>query len=233
MICFTTSNQLSHTVMDAVSAGKRRVRSIKEFNQHPLEPSVFYGILRGCGRAMHVLESAKIDYWYIDNGYFDARYIDDSKRKDMGGTFRIVKNDMLDVFPGKPEVHTDWRNVLILPPSPYSANFYDTTPEDWSHSVYHSLLQHSPKAKIRFRDKGAMRPLDEELNEVDAVIAFNSMALMRAAEMGVAVADTHGFLRNLHIDQGAPHYDIGALRAFYEPKQFTLAQIREGAVEWK
>ena len=81
MIGWYTDNPLSKTVMDAIPDIERR--HISDFDKTDPGPSIFYGILRGCSRAMHILSHLGIDYWYIDNGYFDAQYVDRSMQKSM------------------------------------------------------------------------------------------------------------------------------------------------------
>lgn len=212
MLAWHTDNSLSRTVLGSISGAE--VRHISEFHPHNC-PHIFYGILRGCSRAMHLLKDKGIDYYYIDNGYFDALYVDKKMVKDMGGKFRVVKNGMHEVYPYEGKL-AESKNILVIPPSTYSANFYDTTPEDWI------------KNKLgRIRTKTCKGSLDEDLAWCDGVMSFNSMAVMKAVEMGKAVYDTHGVFRN----NGFRSYDINDLRAYYEPKQFTLEELKEG--KWK
>jgi hypothetical protein len=215
MIGWVTDNGLSRTVMELIP--NIEIRHIVGFL--PLKcDHVFYGILRGCSRAMHSLAEKGIDYHYIDNGYFDALYVDKNKQKSMDGKFRVVKNGMHELYPhgGLPSKPT---NILVLPPSPYSANFYNTTPEDWI-----QLACSGTHGNMRIRTKDITTPLENDLAWCDGVLSFNSMALMRAVEMGKVVKDTHGIFRRKEFAR----YNIDDLRAFYEPKQFTLKELSEG-----
>lgn len=226
MIGWYTDNLLSYRVMQAVAASGVEIRHIREFDSTPVQHGIFYGILRGCGRAMHILQHADIDFHYIDNGYFDAHYVDENHVKDMGGTFRVVKNGMHEAYPVDDKMYHAPRpmNVLMLPPSPYSANFYDTTPEDWQ-----SLHGRAYTRKVRVRGKNSVVSLDDDLRNCDGVVSFNSMAVIRAVELGIPVHDSYGVFRG-HAD--FQYYDLERIKAFYEPKQFTLEQIASGAVQW-
>jgi hypothetical protein len=222
MIGWVTDNSLSSTVMKAIPGVEKR--HIREFGNHVDENGIellykqnlFYGLLRGCSRAMHIIaQTRSANYFYIDNGYFDAQYVDKSYFKSMEGTFRVVKNGMHEVFTGNVGTEYQPKNLLIIPPSTYSANFYDTTPEDW-------LASMPFKGRIRTKDSKFL--LKDELEECDAVLSFNSMIVLKAIEMGKAIMDTHGMFRRPTFN----HYDYDEIRAFYEPKQFTLQEFSEG-----
>jgi hypothetical protein len=228
-IAWYTDNPLSRTVMDAVFSGLSEKsksgiallhvnQAMKPCNDaYPMNHvGIFYGILRGCGNLMRMYQYNNIDYYYIDNGYFDALYVNrDTMAKDMSGKFRVVKNGMHEVYPNSGvQANIDINNLLIIPPSEYSANFYDTTPEDW--------LATMPKGKVRKKDSEV--PLEFDIKHADAVIAFNSMAVIKAVEMGKPVMDTHGVFKN----QVPMLYYWQDLKDFYEPKQFTLQELRDG-----
>jgi hypothetical protein len=154
--------------------------------------------------------------------------MDEHKKKDMSGKYRIVKEDMIeeipDILPTK--IIGGNMRVLMLPPSPYTAFMYDTTPEDWNFQWGSRLddLGHS----IHVRDKPDKSDLETTLNNFDAVFAFNSISVIKALEMGKAVYTTHGIIRNSDLlEQGAPYYHFDSVKKFYEPKNFTLEQIAD------
>lgn len=218
MIGWYTDNQLSHTVLSSIP--DIELRHIRDFhpqnNQH-----VFYGILRGSSRAMHILRQYQLNYHYIDNGYFDALYVNKHMVKDMSGKFRVVKNGMHEAYNGpSTRAHDSVKNILIIPPSEYSANFYDTTPEDWTQNIKSEYKFNH----LRVRTKSTAVPLSYDLEWCDGVIAFNSMVTMSAVLLGKPVMDTHGLFKTDHVR----HYLIEDLRKFYEPKQFTLNELKEG-----
>lgn len=231
MIGYYTNNNVSNGVMKAFSRAGIPVKHINKFN--PDISGIFYGILRGSGVAMRILDKKNIPFWYVDNGYFDAEYRDaKSGIKDMGGKYRIVKNDMIEQFTGQPSRSNKVRKmeVLMLPPTPYSAFMHDTTPEDWIIDWTRNLS--AVGHKIVRRDKSDKTPLEDQLKDFDAVIAFNSMAVMKAAEMGKAIYTTHGIVRNADKFRSAvEYYDINELRDFYQGKQYTLEEIAEGGFE--
>lgn len=213
-IGYYTDNPLSKIVMKTLAeTNSMEIKHIAFFDQTWPRKSVFYGMLRGCSRAMHILKHMNIDFHYIDNGYFDAHYIDRVGIKDMGGMLRVVKNGLHDVYPEQPTPGgVEGPNVLVLPPSPYSANFYDMTPEDW--------MQHNAPEGARIRKKGASSLLVEDLEWCDHLITCNSMAVMEAIHMGKMVTDTHGCFRN------TGQYDYSQVRDYYEAKQYKLEDIR-------
>lgn len=231
MIGWYTDNPLSYRVMQAVAANGIEIKHIQEFNSTPLQHGIFYGLLRGSARAMHILKYSGVDFHYIDNGYFDARYVNKQNIKDMGGTFRVVKNGMHPCLSMVALGRKNPNSIIVLPPSPYSANFHDTTPEDWTQSIILWAKEKHPKTNLRFRHKNSTTSLEDDLNACDAVISFNSMAIMRAIEFGKGVLDTNGCLAGNCYEFGI--YDYQVIKAKLESDQFTLEQIAAGEVQWK
>jgi hypothetical protein len=168
----------------------------------------------------------------VDNGYFDAIYVDKKGYKDTGGKFRIVKNEMIEKYIHKPSatISASCLNVLVLPPSPYSAFMHDTTPEDWIIDVTSKLRSIDHPYKIRYKDD--KQDFKEAVKECDAVLAFNSMGVMAASEMGRAVYDTHGIFRNYEmLGKIAPYYAVGDLKKYYKQKDYSLEEIADGDLE--
>ena len=232
MIGYYTDNNVSQGVMRAFSDIGIETRHIKDFDN--TKPAIFYGILRGSGMASRILKDRGIDFWYVDNGYFDAVYMDSAKYKDMHGKYRIVKNGYIESYIGPftiDSVPTFPMKFLIMPPSVYTAFMHDTTPEDWRITWGQRL--HDMGHTRKLRDKEEKAPLDAELAECDAVFAFNSMAVVRAIQLGKVVFTTHGVVKNSNFlgNSAYPRYNIEDIKRFYEPKQFTLDEIRELGVK--
>jgi hypothetical protein len=241
MIFYITDNPVSHTVGAAFEKSGAEVRHIREFQimecdtEYAGAPFIFYGILRGAGAAMKACGFSrpwKPDFFYVDNGYFDAVYRDQKTGwKEMNGSYRVVKNELMDVYIGKPR--TEERRplkILALPPTPYSANMQDTTPEDWFADL--KKLREITGDHIDVRNKDEKRPLAEHLQCYDGVISFNSMATMEASRLGKACWDFHGIFRNADkFTTEIPYFDYESLTDFYSTKQFTLEEIAEG--NWK
>lgn len=245
MIFYITDNEVSHTVGAAFEKGGATIAHINNFegghqwpvkHRRPLyfeasqnDIPIFYGILRGAGSAVRICNYLKEDFYYVDNGYFDAVYMNHQKHKVMTGTYRVVKNDLIHKYTGCP-VRTEARRplkILALPPTPYSANMQDTTPEDWFEQL--KKLRAVTKDHVDVRLKDEKRPLNDQLQEYDGVVSFNSMSVMAASKLGKAVWDFHGIFRNA--DKFAteiPYFDYESLRDFYSTKQFTLDEIAEG-----
>lgn len=231
-IAWVTDNSVCQNVMRHVARTGIEVKHIREFHDHPPQPSIFYGILRGAGRAMHILKYHDVPYWYIDNGYTDAQYIDDQRVKEMDGTYRIVRDDMIEPYRGAERgvVEIAKKLALIIPPSVYSANHYDTLPEDWGAGWVHKLEQDG--YQVMRRDKNCKIPLEDQINEAGLVLAFNSMAVMKACQMGVPAYDTHGVFRNAdRIGEAPPSW--GELLAYYEKRQMYLRDFYAGIMPWE
>lgn len=229
MIGYYTDNAVSQGVMAAVAKSGIETRHVRYYS--PNETPIFYGILRGTGRLM--MDSATKPYYYLDNGYFDAVYMDSQKRKDMSGKYRVVKNEMVEKYKGPCVAFRAPQDmkVLVLPPSPYTAFMYDTTPEDW-------VMEQAQKCEslgywYAIRTKENKDPLTEDLKQVNAVLAFNSMSVMTAIDCGIPAFDTHGVLRNYQMfGECLAGYDIDDMREFYRDKDFTLEEIAKGDVKW-
>lgn len=225
-IAWRTDNQLSYTVLSAIGCP---LKHIKEFNSvlHCTEANIFYGLLRGASRAMMLLDDRGGNYYYIDNGYFDAKYIDDKKLKDTSGTYRIVKNATHHEYDGEGiNIYSAIKWVLLLPPSPYSAMHHSTTPEDWIQQSIEQITKIYGDVRFIIRDKNSDKPLEEDIKATDAVWSFNSMATIKAIEMGKPVNDTNAMFNK---DRFAV-YDYQKVREFYESRQFTLEQFKD--FEW-
>jgi hypothetical protein len=231
-IGYYTDNSVSQTVMKAFAKAGHRTEHIKDFYSHrsllSQRPYVFYGILRGCGNAIRWCNDGKVEYYYVDNGYTDAIYMDGKGHKVMEGKYRVVKNGLITPYTGEPQIKPRKQlRVLVLPPSPYTAFMNDTTPEDWSLVWKHRVEAMGDWGVIRKKDEKT--PFGEQVKDYDAVIAFNSMAVMEAAKMGKAVYTTHGLVTNDHLyERCIPYYDYEDMVKFYSDKQFTLEEIAEG-----
>lgn len=235
MIGWVTTNVISQKVMAAVEESGIEVRPMNQFM--PTEGSIFYGILRASGYAMRLQERQGLGYYYIDNGYFGAEYVNSENKKQLTGKYRVVKNGMLEVYEG-PRINKPAdgpKKALLLSPSPYAANHYDATPEDWNDSAKHLLRNLG--YEVVLRNKGHHQPIDSYLDGVGLVLGFNSLACMRVIERGIPCYDTHGIFRNaydLYKHDFVPEVaaSIEDLQAFYEPKQYTLEEIKAGKVNW-
>lgn len=232
MTFWHTDNAISQAVKRAMESGGIECRHVRIFNPYMHDDDdavyIFYGLLRGTGSIMRYLQFRRAPFIYLDNGYFDALYVDRSGMKDVSGSYRIVKSGMHEKYagPSYPLIPNKvMRDCLLIPPSPYSAYFHDTTPEDWIHEIVEAY----PMLKFHLRTKASDIELEAEINRHDCVLAFNSMAIMKAIEIGRPVADTHGCLQNKEFR----NYKLEDMRAFYEPKQCTLEQIAKGEIDWQ
>jgi hypothetical protein len=170
---------------------------------------------------MHVCKHTGHDYYYIDNGYTDAEYIDRSGLKNTReGTYRIVKNDMLEKYGGEgiPLMPNHIiQSCLLIPPSKYTAYFYNTTPEDFMLDIANRY----PKLDYTIRKKTADVDIESDILKHDCVIAFNSMAIMKAIEMGKPVMDIKGITRGKEILR----YKYADVLEYFKDKQFRLEEL--------
>lgn len=218
IIGYYTDNPVSKEVMSAFSSAAYEVRHIEDID--PYQPAIFYGILRGAGLWQHTFSELGMDWWYVDNGYYGAQYIDRLGHKSMAGTYRVVKNARIEQYEGNPQKGDKPKSLLVIPPSEASAFMLGTTPEDWVHSQKFDI-------KYTVRTKSDTSPLDEQVMAHDAVYACNSMAVLRAVELGRPVYTTDGIFPFTDMDN-TYYYDHNALVAYYTDKQFTLSQISKG-----
>ena len=223
---YYTDNNISQSVMKAFKAGGLSINHINNFT--PDIPPIFYGILRGAGTAMRLMQYLQRDYWYVDNGYFDAVYMDVHKKKNMVGKYRVVKNGMIEPMELEPKrLDAAGKNlrVLLLPPSPYTAFMYDTTPEDWNQIWQLKCIDLGYTFKVRTKDE--QKPLNKQIKDFDVILAFNSMGIMEGIKADMPVYTTHGIIRNTYyFGSWLPYYDIERIHAFYGPKQFTIKEIQ-------
>lgn len=230
-IGYYTDNQISKAVMRAFAKSGVQVAHISQFKYNKNTPAIFYGIMRGTGAAMRYLQYAGKSFHYLDNGYFDAVYMDENKFKKMDGKYRIVRDDMIETMDILPiNTARGPKRILMLPPSVYSAFMYDTIPEDWTILWGKALREAGHYVEVRPKDdKGS---LEDALKNFDAVFAFNSIGIIKAMEMDKAVFTTHGIIRNADMAMTcAPYYDVHAVKEFYKEKQYTLEEIAEKGVK--
>lgn len=220
-MAWVSSNLISQTIMKATG---QQIKHLHLFDKMELQPSIFYGMLRGASRAMHILKRAGVDFYYIDNGYYEAKYINRLKTKEMDGTYRIVKNDTHHIYTGNSIKYVgDVKTILLIPPSAYSAMFNDTLPEDWLNQSIKYIGNIYSGARFIVRNKNSQKPLESDINESDAVFSFNSMSIIKAIEMGKPVCDTHGVFRSMEFRL----YRYQDIIDFYENKQSTIDKFKD------
>jgi hypothetical protein len=228
MIGYFTDNNVSQTVMKSFSRIGIKVKHIRQFD--PTQQAIFYGILRGTGPAMRLMQYLKKDFWYVDNGYYEAVYMNENKQKEMTGKYRIVKNATIEPCDLQPVRTTNKKlRIMLMPPSPYTAFMHDTTPEDWSKEM---TLKCDRAGHISLqREKGEIIPIKQALREFDAVLAFNSLGVVEAMKEGKAVYTTHGIIRNIDLlGKTVPYYDFDETVNFYKGRQHTLQEIEQRGI---
>ena len=224
-VFYYTDNQLSQIVANAFAAQGIEKKNINDVDY--TRSGIFYGIHRGAGFAQEVMAMNGVDYYYVDNGYYDAKYIDGSGKKDTTGTYRICKNSRIhsiDRSYGYSRIDDSmYSSALFIPPSPYTAFINNTTPNDWLNSASH---QYRAKRQS-VRDKGATSKLEHDILDHDLIVAFNSIAILKAVELHKEVATTHGIFSHIPMK-----YSAIDVEEKLKSKQYTLAQIEEGTRLW-
>jgi hypothetical protein len=224
MIFYYTDNIVSKGVAEYFKAAGFPIKHVNEYNE--LYTPILYGILRGAAAIINHRILSKKDFWYVDNGYFDAQYIDQERQKQLTGTYRIVKNQLLHTYDGEPKDIDPPKNkkILIIPPTPYSAMMHDTTVEDWLEQHAYKILSTN---EYVLRDKENKTPLQVHMDWCDTVLCFNSMIAMDAIKAGKAVETTHGILS----PPWYGYYDYEDVKGFFLNKQTTLDKL--GEFQWK
>lgn len=235
MIFWKTDNSVCNTVSKAFE----NVRHISKFDDTPADCGIFYGLLRGSSRAMHILKHRGVDFYYIDNGYYGAEYVNgDMVKNTAAGHYRFCKSSTIHTYTGpRAETGVGPKNnrALLMMPSPYAANFHDTTPEDWA--VKWAKVLESRGFIVEVKPKNDGRRFEEMAADYGIIVAFNSVGILRAVECGIPVYDSHGVLKNIDMLLD-PSQDVrlmyrdNELWQFFTKRQFTLQQFANGEHLW-
>lgn len=229
MIGYYTDNEVSQVVMNSLNSCGIETKHISEFVNNRDKTPIFYGILRGTGEAINYCRLSGSNFIYIDNGYYDAEYVNENMcKRILDGCYRVVKNDLIDHYVGSYSAYAakDNSEFLILKPSPYAAFMNGTTPEDWLNKIIKKLEK--LKFTFRLRDKSSEINLEEDIDRSDGVIGMNSVGVLKGVDVGKAVYDTHGIFRNFdELYEGVlDYYDGDMVRDFLLKKQFNLKEIK-------
>jgi hypothetical protein len=109
------------------------------------------------------------------------------------------------------------KTCLLIAPSPYTAYFYNTTPEDFILAVANKYTDF----KYTIRKKSSDTDLESDILAHDCVIAFNSMAIMKAIELKKPVMDIKGITRQKEL----LIFNYEDVINFYKDKQFKLSDL--------
>lgn len=220
IISYYTDNPVSQTVMKSLQDKGFPIKHIREFN--PNVPAIFYGILRGAGLWQHTMKSIGVDWFYIDNGYSGAQYVDKKGIKSMEGTYRVCKNKKIEQYPNPPKIGDIPKSVLVLPPSEATAFADGTTIDDWMNEQVSILSM-----PYQIRKKNCNIELEDQLSHFDGMLCYNSMAALEAVRQGKSVHTTNGIFPFTGVTN-SNYYDYENLKSFYIDKQFTLENLYKG-----
>jgi hypothetical protein len=214
-------------------------------------PMATYGILRGCGELIRSAELMKHDYWHIDNGYVRQSHhgrLDASgnPNPDLSGYYRITKNgfqatEERDCPPDRWEeakvpIAPKWnegRDILVIPPSRFSAQYQRIDPEAWLAQVDLEIKKRTDRPIRVKMFKGGMK---DYWPTTHCVVTHESMAGLHALIAGVpaislgshCIGDLSWKWENLeypdYFDRGRVH----KLCHWLAYNQWTLSEIKSG-----
>ncbi len=205
--------------------------SVKDYKEGPI---AIYGLGRGLLEVLHTAQRGGHDWTYLDHGYLNPGHYD--------GYYSVTKNafqhtgegdyDSKRLGPIRP-VMSQMRcgeHILLLPPSRLLAPFIDMDVDAWI-ETYRDL---PTERAIRVREKGDLKPLEDDLKDCHAVVTYNSKAAIKASCQGISVFATDPCCITrisqpmLSIDNPDLNIDReGWLRAL-SYNQWTLDEMRNG-----
>jgi hypothetical protein len=194
----------SDEYMEMFAAGSQTVPTCLEtWNyENSTAPVVLRGIMKH--KIIKRCWEDKRQFYYMDSGYLGNR---PTPSNPNGWKFwhRIVSNDLqhgavidrpadrlnrLDIKIRPRQNHC--RDILIVAPDEKPCTFYDITLDQWLKNTIDTIKQHTDRP-IRMRERPASRwdrktqKPEEWLNDVHAVVTFNSTAATEAVLAGVPV----------------------------------------------
>lgn len=198
-----------------------------------------YGILRGTAGIFKECDRIGLPWFNIDRGYFNPRHFDGTYRISYRGT----QAKWHEGIPRKPvDIKLDpWRTngdyVLICPPTQAVCDFFGIDLRGWE--MAQVLLCYQSCMPARWRQKGSITPIEEDLTNARAVITFNSSIGWQAMQKGIPVLSDPdrsaiGSFYNCRTLQSLtdklhdlPDNRIELFEAM-QAHQFTLAEIEQG-----
>ena len=168
-------------------------------------PTVIRGIVKR--RQVKEAETAKVDYFYMDTGYFgNFKTVGNPSGRKIW--HRVVKNELqksvLEFWPSdrweklvRGDKRLKWpgwkkkgKSILLILPNPKSCNFFDLNYDIWYKETIDTIKANTDRPIIE-RVKGSRGERNEysiydALDEdVFATVAFNSIAAMESIAYGV------------------------------------------------
>lgn len=231
-----TSHEIADSVADALEEGLNGIRS-------ELELSIGYGILRGNAERIRECEARGTPWFNIDRGYLKPGHFSGFYRVSLRGTQQTK---------GLGDLHPDYERLgrlqiefpqprgirsnahtLIIPPTEHAARFFGLGhPVVWMEDARKKYENDN----LVFREKGCLRPLDEDLTNCLRVVTFNSSIGWEALRRGIPVYSDpdHSIVGAYQKICGQPlHLDLKARKALFgimASLQLTLEEIKNGTI---
>lgn len=222
-----TGHIIADTVASALEEGL--------YGYNPTIGSVGYGILRGTAQSFRGCDKDKIPWFNIDRGYFKPGHYDGYYRVSMCGTQQTnlrnfepdyARLEALGISFPKPCSINSNPHTLIVPPTDAVSAFFNIK---WKTPIYND-------SAVIVREKGCLRPLQEDLNNCLRVVTFNSSIGWEALRQGIPVYSDpdHSIVgayqktldKPLHLD----YKERIKLFAIMAGLQLTLQEIRDGKI---
>jgi len=246
-----TSHGINQRVIDSVKKGTGfPVRDTELLSGQPVHaPAISYGILRGTTAAYAQAQNFGLDWYEIDNGYFNRGHFD--------GCYRISRNGLTCRYDAKiasklpydrwrklgkvirPWQHNPDGHILVCPPTEFIESFYGMEESEWEKQTVKKLASLGNSVKVRKKDNSDV-PLSSDLKNCKCVITFNSNVGIDALLEGVPVITSEHHPINswngLTIDNFSQRnlYEADRLSLFkyLSHFQYTLEEL-ERAKTWR
>ncbi len=238
IIPYITDHEISRVIISAAAEGLGVEPHLASSMAWSPEPSLVYGILRGCQDIIRKCRAINMEWWHIDLGYFGRGHYD--------GYYKLSRNGLQasgDIeSPGIREIPSPepWKSgtgpIVICPPTTLFAlnHPYEKLDEnDWTDSVRRAIESVTDRPTL-VRDKKSHD--GTPLGDPWCVVVHSSNIAIDALIAGtpvIALGDclANDFCPNLSdIDDWAElrMVDREAILAIAAHTQFTLDEFRSG-----
>jgi hypothetical protein len=238
-----TGHEIADTVAEALAEGFDAplfsAYEVNKINTADYDAHIAYGILRGAAEVFKDADRCGVPYFHLDRGYFNPGHYDGYYRISCRGTqaswHEGIPRKPIDIKREPRRTKGDY--VLICPPTKAVCDFFGISLKGWEMAA--TLLCYQACMPGRWRQKGSIVAIEDDLANARAVITFNSSVGWKALQMGVPVlSDINHSIIGSHYQctdlqsltdklQNMPDTRLELFEAM-EAHQFTLGEIRQG-----
>lgn len=212
------NRQVTEAVLRGLDAAgiPAEARPVHEYAEKPT-PSISYGVLHGTGEIFKDCTAAGLPWWCVDHGYFHSKGPSGTHKDGywrfgfqhlqptlghvpgIDGLTAAARWDALGLQP------QPWRRnpggvMVLCPPSPTMAAYYNVDPEGWVETVLAGLPPELRKQAIIRRPEQKYAPNAPKaaalLADARAVVVFNSNLAFEALLAGIPAYATEGLVRS-------------------------------------